>query len=175
MSVSHKRQDRTGSRSGLVNRARVRRAAPDRASSQLGAIFRTPSASHTGQLEVAHVRTAPRLQLGHGRADLTMQPAPFSGRERSSRPRRIEAGAPQGFVREEVAETCDSALVHQPGLERSHARIERIGQLSVADRGGVRAKTIFVGIELHAPEAARIVDAQVATIDEVHDEPVSSR
>jgi hypothetical protein len=44
--------------SGLMDRTRVRRASPDRAARQCGAVLRASSPAHTGELEIAHVRAA---------------------------------------------------------------------------------------------------------------------
>ena len=101
-----------------------------------------------------------------------MQPAPLTGRKRARGSRRIETGAPQCFVGEEVAEAGHSPLVHQPGLEWRLARIERVGEFPVGDRRRVGAETILVRIEQHAAEPAWVVDAQVAAVLEVDDESI---
>ena len=107
-------------------------------------------------------------------ADRAVQP--LARRRRSSvdrRPRRVDAGAPQRLVDEQVAEPGDARLVHEHRLDRRacarRARGRARASVSV-ERVGTEPR--LVGIELDRAEPARVAEHERAAVGEAHAEAV---
>ena len=97
------------------------------------------------------------------------------GDSEPGRPSRIEPGPPQQLVGEQVAETGQARLVHQPGLQRSAAPAQDAAELGGTDIARVGAQAFLVGIELHAAEASRVLHPQGPAAVEVHGEALPRR
>src|SRR5581483_12083665 len=136
--------------------ARIGGAPADRPAGEFGAVPRAASAPHPCLLEVTGVGPAACLELGDGGADVTVELAPLPRRERARGAGGVEPGSPQDLVRQQVAEPGDTLLVHEAGLERGGAGVERGDQLLIADRGGVRAEAFLFGVELDPAEPTGI-------------------
>jgi len=104
-----------------------------------------------------------------------MQLATLVGAEVGRGTRRIDPGAPQRFIDEEVAETCDARLIHQHRFDRCRTRAECAIELSRGDRERVRPETRFVGVELDGAQPPGVAQHERTSVGEVHAEAMPFR
>ena len=77
-------------------------------------------------------------------------------------PGGVQSGTPQRLVDEQVAEPRHPRLVHQHRLERRPAAGQHRVKLALAEREGVRAEPVLVGVELDRAQPARVAQRQRA-------------
>src|SRR5581483_7780721 len=152
----------------LVRGARVGGAATDRAAQERGAVLGAPATRYAGHLQPAKVGTAALGEFRDRRAEVAKQARNLGWRERARGARRVESGAPEHLVGDEVAEPGDTPLVHQP----CGAVGESGAKLGGRDRRGVKTEPRLVWVQLDTTEPARVVDAEVAAVVKAHREPV---
>ena len=111
-------------------------------------------------------------ELTDGRTDRARQSTLLVVGQPPGRPTRIEPGAPQRLVGQQVAEPREPALVEQAALQRRPARPEGATETSHRDRVGLRSERSFVGIDLDPAEAPRVVDGEQPAVGEAQHESV---
>ena len=111
----------------LVNWTRIGRATCDLPPHEWRAIPRARNVEVARH--VAGVRAAAAAEHAQGRPDRPVQLAPLVGPDVDGRSRRIDAGAPQRLVHEQIAQTRDTRLVHQHSLDRRGTPAERVIEL----------------------------------------------
>ena len=85
---------------------------------------------------------------------------------------RVEVGAPQDLVDEEVAEPGDVALLQERGLDRGVAPAEPLPQRRRGDVERVDAQPGLVRVEQHGAEPSRVAHHERAAVAEADAEPV---
>ncbi len=78
----------------------------------------------------------------------------------------VDAGPPQHLVAEQVAEPGDARLVHEHGLDRRSAPGDDRPQLGQRQVERVGTEAVFVGIELHRAQPARVAQVEAAAVGE---------
>src|SRR5262249_20765550 len=151
---------------------RVGRAAANRAPQQFGTVLRASTTTDSRHLKAPEMRTTIGKEIVDGPAEMAMQPLALCWCERARGPSRIEPGAPQHLVDEQVAKSGNAMLIHEASLQRRSAVIECRRQLRRRDPSRVDTEPGLVRVELDAAQPPGVVDAEVATVVEVHREPV---
>ena len=105
------------------------------------------------------MRAPASSQHSHGRADRPVERADLVVVEPTGSSGRVETGAPQRLVGEQVAETGKTSLIHEPRLERCVRAIEHHPQLRERERGRVDTESSFIGIEFDTSETARVAQS----------------
>ena len=85
---------------------------------------------------------------------------------------RMQAGAPERLVGQQVADAGDRALVEQPRLQRHRAAADALAEDVARDLGGVRADVREVGLDHRAAEPALVAQREPAAVGELEHEAV---
>ena len=134
-----------------------------------------PGADATGPAlvhEVASVGTAPGRHLEKRGPQMAVEAPDLGRRERARRPSGRQSGPPQDLVGDQVTDTSDASLVHEPGFEGRPAPGQGAGQLAERDTGRVVTQSRFRRVQLDSAQPTRVTNAQMAPVREGDPETV---
>src|SRR5580658_6954972 len=149
----------------LVLWAPVGGPAADLGSPERGPVARAAPVGAALLHEVSRVRAPAADQNLDGATDAARQPPELVGGQLVTWPERREAGPPQDLVHQEVAETGQPRLVHEPGLERGSGSVphgQDGAELADTDPPGLGSERGLVGVELGPAKTPGVVQGQLA-------------
>src|SRR6476469_1766861 len=152
---------RSGS-SALLRRAPEGRPAADGGALHLGAASRAQGAAPACGDDVAGMGPAAADGRARRRAHLAAQAVELLGAQPAGRAARIQAGAPQDLVGQQVADARHHGLVHEARLQRRGPAAHAGAEVVAADLGGVGAYGVEVGLQARAAQAALVAQGEPA-------------
>ena len=158
----------------LFRRTPEGRPAADGGALHLGAAARAQGAAPARGDHVAGVGPAAADRRARGGAHLAPQAVELLGAQPAGRAARIQAGAPEDLVGQQVAHARDDALVHRRAFRGAVPRPTRAAEVVAGDLGGVGADGGEVGLQPGAAQTALVAQGDLAAVLEVHDEAVPS-